>query len=158
MIIIIIGLLAGSTVIYGKLSQPVKFNHNIHVVDIEMDCSECHLNVITGRKATLPGKDVCMDCHSEAQGESAEEQKLLSLLETDQEFNWQRVYVLPKHVYFSHFRHVTLGQIGCQECHGDMKKLTSPPVKPAVDIIDMDNCMDCHEDRQVNNDCLTCHY
>jgi hypothetical protein len=26
-----------------------------------------------------------------------------------------------------------------------------------VDIIDMDNCIDCHEDRQVNNDCLTCH-
>ena len=98
-----------------------------------------------------------MDCHSEAQGESAEEQKLLSLLETDQEFDWQRIYVLPKHVYFSHFRHVTLGQLNCQECHGNMKELTSPPVKPAVDILNMDNCMDCHKGRQVNNDCLTCH-
>ncbi len=158
LIVVLIGLLAGSTAIYGKLSQPVKFNHNIHVVENEMDCSECHLYVVTSRKATLPGKDICMDCHSEAQGESSEEQKLLTLLETDQELNWQRVYVLPKHIYFSHFRHVTLGQIGCQECHGDMKTLTSPPNKPAVDIISMDYCMDCHEDRQVDNDCLACHF
>ncbi len=146
-----------SAIVYSKLSQPVEFNHNIHVVDLEMDCSECHRFVTKSRKATLPGKDVCLDCHSEAQGESAEEQKLISLLESDREFIWQRVYVLPEHVYFSHFRHVTLGQIGCQECHGEMKKLTSPPVKPAVDIVDMDNCMDCHEDRLVDNDCLTCH-
>ncbi len=157
LIISLVGLLVWGTVIYSKLPQPVEFNHNIHVVDNDMDCSDCHRYVTKNRKATLPGKEVCIDCHSEAQGESAEEQKLLSLLETDQEFDWQRIYILPKHVYFSHFRHVTLGQLSCQECHGNMKELTSPPVKPAVDILNMDNCMDCHKDRQVNNDCLTCH-
>jgi hypothetical protein len=122
-----------------------------------MDCIDCHQYVETHRKATLPNREVCHDCHSDAQGESAEEQKLVSLLEAEQELEWQRVYVLPKHVYFSHFRHVTLGRINCSECHGDMKELTSPPVKQAVDIVDMDNCMDCHEEKQVDNDCLTCH-
>jgi hypothetical protein len=146
-----------SVIVFGKISQPLEFNHQIHVVDLELDCSECHRFVTKSRKATLPGKDVCMECHSEAQGDSEEEQKLISLLESDGEFNWQRVYKLAEHVYFSHFRHVTLGQIGCQKCHGEIKKLTSPPVKPAVDIADMDTCMDCHEDNQVNNDCLTCH-
>ncbi|MEE9553137.1 MAG: cytochrome c3 family protein [candidate division Zixibacteria bacterium] len=154
---ILLVLIACSTIIYAKLPQPVEFNHNIHVIEVEMDCSDCHRYVITDRKATLPDKDVCSECHSEIIGESVEEQKLIALLESEREFNWQRVYVLPKHVYFSHFRHVTLGQVSCQECHGEMKELTSPPDKPAVDINDMDNCMNCHEDRQVNNDCLTCH-
>jgi hypothetical protein len=150
--------LAWVTVIYSRLPQPVKFNHNMHVEENGMECSDCHRYVNTGRKATLPGKDVCLECHSEALGESPEEQKLVTILNSEQELNWQRVYVLPKHVYFSHFRHVTLGQIGCQNCHGEMQELTSPPDKPAVNIIDMGNCIDCHQDRHVSNDCLACHY
>jgi hypothetical protein len=38
-----------------------------------------------------------------------------------------------------------------------MKDLTSPPTSPATDIIDMDYCMDCHDNRQASNDCLACH-
>lgn len=149
-------LIAGLS-IFGDPIQPVKFNHNKHVDEMEMDCQECHLYVLSNRKATLPGKNVCLDCHSEQLGESTEEEKLVALLQSDKELKWKRVYVLPKHVYFSHFRHVTLGQIECQQCHGDMKLLTTPPKKPATDINDMDFCMDCHEERQVSNDCLACH-
>lgn len=155
--ILVCGLVIWAVTTYGNSPQPIAFNHKLHITEVDMDCPDCHLYVTNNRKATLPEGEVCLDCHSEAVGESAEEQKLVSLLESEIEFQWQRVYVLPEHVYFSHFRHVTLGQIGCTECHGDMKKLTTPPDKPAVDIIDMDNCMDCHEERQINNDCLTCH-
>lgn len=147
-----------SGVIYSRLNQPVKFSHNRHVSENEMDCTDCHRYVDTNRKATLPGKKICLECHSEAIGESPEEQKLVTILNSDQELNWQRIYVLPKHVYFSHFRHVTLGKIACQSCHGKMEELTSPPTRPAVDIINMDNCMDCHEKNQVSNDCLACHF
>lgn len=150
-------IFALSSVIYGRLAQPVEFNHNLHINDVGMDCVDCHTYVETHPKATLPNKEICYECHSEAQGESAEEQKLVNLLDSEEELKWQRIYVLPKHVYFSHFRHVTLGQISCLECHGDMKELTSPPVKQAVDIVDMDFCMDCHEEKQVENDCLVCH-
>lgn len=158
MYLILACLLASSTAIYGRLVQPVSFNHNKHVVENGMECTDCHQYVNTNRKATLPGKAICLDCHSEPLGESSEEQKLIAILQSDQELNWQRVYALPKHIYFSHFRHVTLGQISCQNCHGEMEQLTSPPGGPAVDIIDMDNCMSCHEDRQVSNDCLACHF
>lgn len=154
---LLIGLLIWSIAASDIQRQPIAFNHNLHVVEVGMDCSECHQYVTKSRKATLPTKEICSDCHSEVQGESAEEEKLVSFLESEDELDWQRIYILPKHVYFSHFRHVTLGQIGCQYCHGDMKELTSPPVEKAVDIDDMDFCMDCHEERQVNNDCLTCH-
>lgn len=137
--------------------QPVQFNHKLHISDLEMDCTDCHRYVLQNRKATLPDKEVCKECHEEPLGESSEEQKLVALLKSDKELDWKRIYVLPKHVYFSHFRHVTLGQIACATCHGDMKTLTQPPEDPAVDIIDMDHCMDCHEQENVNNDCLACH-
>jgi predicted CXXCH cytochrome family protein len=140
-----------------RVEQPVAFNHQLHIVDLEMDCTECHRYVTTSRKATLPTAEVCADCHSEPQGESAEEEKLVSLISSGEDLNWQRVYVLPKHVYFSHFRHVTLGQMGCPECHGSMNELSRPPRQPAVNILDMDYCVDCHEDQLVSNDCLACH-
>ena len=137
--------------------QPVQFNHSLHTTELEMDCSECHQSVMTSRKATLPTRDLCIECHEEAQGESQEEQKLVALLETESELDWQRIYVLPKHVYFSHFRHVTLGQIGCQTCHGEMNKLTAPPTSMATDALDMDYCIDCHTERRETTDCLACH-
>jgi len=151
-------LTAFAALAYAKVDQPVKFNHNLHIVENGMDCTECHQYVSISRKATLPGKSVCLGCHSEPIGESPEEKKLISILESDQDLEWQRIYYLPKHIYFSHFRHVTLGQIGCQNCHGEMENLTSPPEKPAVDIINMNNCISCHNDKLVSNDCLTCHF
>jgi hypothetical protein len=142
----------------GAGQQPVEFNHNLHINDVGMDCTECHLYVMQERKATLPDKEVCLECHSEPQGETSKEAAFIDLLQSDMELKWQRVYVLPKHVYFSHFRHVTLGQLPCQGCHGDMQNLTSPPTKRAVNIIDMDYCIDCHEESQASVDCLSCHY
>lgn len=143
---------------YSRLEQPVAFNHKLHITELEMDCTDCHRYAATSRKATLPTVELCAECHQEAQGESAEEQKLVGLIESGQELNWQRVYTLPKHVYFSHFRHVTLGQMACPECHGDMRELDRPPMRPAVDILSMDYCMDCHAEQTANNDCLACHH
>lgn len=138
-------------------AQPIQFNHKLHVADQGLDCVECHQHVTRNRKATLPGKEICIGCHSEAQGTSPEEQKLVALLASSEELHWKRVYILPEHVYFSHFRHVTLGQIGCQSCHGEMRELTAPPRKPATNIINMGFCIGCHEDRRASNDCLACH-
>lgn len=141
----------------GPDVQPIQFSHKLHVADKGLDCVECHRYVMTNRKATLPDKEVCAACHSEPQGSSDEERKLVELLSSSEELNWRRIYVLPKHVYFSHFRHVTLGQIGCQDCHGEMKELNVPPRETATDIIDMDFCIKCHRERRSNNDCLACH-
>ncbi len=137
--------------------QPIQFSHKIHIVDQGLDCVECHRYVVKNRKATLPTNEVCAGCHSEPQGSSSEEQKLVALLSSGEEIKWQRVYVLPEHVYFSHFRHVTLGQIGCQNCHGEMKELAAPPRKPATGIINMNFCIGCHKDRRASTDCLACH-
>ncbi len=152
-----VSVLIWASIAQGSGPQPVSFNHQIHLTDVGMDCTDCHQSVAQGRKATLPPKSICIECHEEPQGESAEEQKLVSILQSDDDLEWSRIYVLPKHVYFSHFRHVTLGQIACLTCHGDMKELTAPPTRTAVDILDMDFCMDCHEDRNAGNDCLACH-
>ena len=141
----------------SRPEQPVAFSHKVHLGDLDLECSHCHQYVATSRKATLPTLAVCAECHSEPQGESPEEAKIVSLVSAGAELNWQRIYALPKHVYFSHFRHVTLGQMSCPECHGDMKELDRPPTRPASDILNMEYCLDCHRQQKVSEDCLTCH-
>lgn len=150
-------LILVTTAVLGSGDQPIQFSHKVHISDLGMDCPECHVSVLKSRKATLPGRQVCIECHEEALGESSEEQKLVALLQSGRKLNWKRIYVLPKHVYFSHFRHVTLGQIACSDCHGDMKALERPPERPAIDILNMDHCLECHKGRSISNDCLTCH-
>ena len=36
---------------------------------------------------------------------------------------WNRVYVLPDHVFFSHQQHVTVGGLKCQNCHGKVEEM-----------------------------------
>jgi len=151
------GVLLSPTSAAEPVSQPIRFNHKLHITDVGLECTECHRTVTTGRKATLPPKGVCGECHSEAIGESPEEEKLVEILNSEERLDWQRIYVLPKHVYFSHFRHVALGQIDCVICHGEMRKLTSPPRSPAVDTVNMKECIRCHKQRQASVDCLACH-
>ena len=69
---------------------------------------------------------------------------------------WVKVYRVDPHIYFSHARHTVLGKIGCEDCHGDVAEMKSAIEKQAVSIT-MDRCMDCHEQLDVNNDCMLCH-
>ncbi len=76
-------------------------------------------------------------------------------LSVEEEIPWKRLYRVPPDVYFSHRRHVVLGEIECQTCHGDIGKSSMPPSRPLK--ISMKKCLKCHERRNVNNDCISCH-
>lgn len=69
---------------------------------------------------------------------------------------WQEVHTVPDYVYFSHRRHVSLAEIGCQECHGKVSEMKMPFTSAAM-TMDMEWCMDCHEENEVTNDCYSCH-
>lgn len=140
----------------NAIQQPLPFSHNIHVTDLELGCTDCHIRVEDHQRATLPLLEICQDCHSEALTESEIESQLLTYTTTDQAIPWQRIYAVPDHVYFSHRRHVALGQVACEACHGDVSSFDLPPSAPVVPIT-MDGCMDCHEENQITNDCLACH-
>jgi hypothetical protein len=100
--------------------------------------------------------EVCRDCHDEVTGESEAELILVNYLNENRRLPWVQVYTVPDHVYFSHRRHVKLGELACDICHGEVAKLTTPFTEPHVKIT-MEWCINCHEASGVSNDCYACH-
>ncbi len=143
--------------------QPIAFNHRLHVAQEEIACTECHIGAEEATYATIPGPDICMDCHEEAIGESVEEARLVAMLEAGGGIPWQRVTRVAEHVHFSHRRHVSAGQILCETCHGDVHTRQEPFSRPFIDFAGetgMERCIDCH--RRSGNpravlDCALCH-
>ena len=139
----------------GAIEQPLEFSHKVHTEMLK--CAECHKGVLNSASATIPDLAVCMVCHSEEPlSKSPEEKKLIDYIKKKQNISWKRLYRNPVHVYFSHNRHVTVGKLACEQCHGDMGKAIKPPRRPLVDV-DMDYCMACHKKNNVDLSCVTCH-
>jgi hypothetical protein len=137
-------------------SQPLAYNHQIHTEEAGAECLDCHQYAEVHSRASIPNIEVCRDCHDEATGESEAELTLVNYLNENRRLPWVQVHTVPDHVYFSHRRHVKIGELGCETCHGDVGKLTAPFSKPHVEIT-MEWCMDCHEANGVSNDCYACH-
>jgi hypothetical protein len=70
------------------------------------------------------------------------------------EIRWNRVYVLPSFVRFSHRIHVH-AHIACQSCHGPVQDMDRVgPVKN----INMGFCIGCHTKKNATRECFDCHY
>lgn len=143
-------------VIPRTVRQPLAFDHKLHIEEAGVECADCHVHVLRGARATIPNIELCGECHSEAMTESPAEAQLVTWVEEDHQIPWQKVYRVPDHVYFSHRRHVSLGEIDCETCHGAMRERTEPVERP-FQTPTMTMCMACHEQREVSNDCLLCH-
>lgn len=139
---------------WGGIKQPLEFNHEIHASN-GLDCTDCHQFVRELASSGRPGLEICSSCHSDPLGESKAEKILLEYIERKEEIGWNRLYVLPPDVYFSHRRHVVSGEIECQTCHGTIGSSERPPSRPVK--ISMKKCMACHKERKADNDCLACH-
>ena len=139
------------------ITQPISYNHKLHIEEVELNCIDCHIYVENMPSATIPNTKFCMDCHAdEPMSDSPEEVKLLKYIKEGQSIPWQKIYSVPDHVYFSHRRHVTIGEIDCSECHGNVQELTEPAPYP-IWVPTMNNCINCHKENKVTYDCLTCH-
>lgn len=138
-----------------KAEQPVQFNHRLHVEDLGLECTDCHPYYEDETFSGLPSADACAFCHEEAQGENPEEAKLLRLLADERPLDWQPLFRQPSHVFYSHRRHVAVAELECEACHGPIATSEAPPRR--VDKLDMDGCIDCHEQQGVANDCTSCH-
>jgi hypothetical protein len=140
-----------------RIVQPIAYNHNIHIEGEGLECADCHAYAEELPSASLPSLEVCTECHDEeGLSESPEETILIEYITSEQEIPWQIVYDVPDHVYFSHRRHVSIGEMECIACHGNMAEMEEPPARP-LQPVTMDWCMDCHKESSVTNDCLTCH-
>jgi predicted CXXCH cytochrome family protein len=135
--------------------QPFPFSHQIHL-EKQLVCTDCHESVERGPRASIPGVNTCMICHSQIATDRPLIQQIAQMQEKGLDFAWQRVYDYPRsaHVRFEHSPHIRAG-VECSTCHGDQKSQTV--ARRMVDM-DMGFCVNCHKQKQASNDCLTCHY
>jgi hypothetical protein len=143
--------------------QPIAFNHRLHIHN-GVPCTVCHAGARTGLEAGLPGVTTCRRCHEDVLYESPEEAKIRTTYEKEQDLRWHPLTHLQPYVYFSHNRHVTLGERECETCHGDVASWTAPPRTVAMRFWGrpgMANCIRCHESSHspyAGVDCLNCHH
>ena len=135
--------------------QPFPFSHQIHL-EKELMCTDCHESVEKGPRASIPGVNTCMVCHSQIATDRPLIKQMAEMQEKGLDFAWQRVYDYPReaHVRFEHAPHIRRG-VACATCHGDQKQQT---VARRMVNMDMGFCINCHKEKQASNDCLTCHY
>lgn len=163
-------------------SQPIEFPHSVHAGINGIDCKYCHNSVTESRTAGIPSVNVCMNCHKQVNGTTPEQQakidKIYDAAGWDKaagvytgktkEIVWNKVHVLPDHVYFSHAQHVEVGGVDCKQCHGDMTTMTeTAKVQPVSELnkvegnvqltkptLTMGWCIECHGEKEISTGAL----
>lgn len=156
-------------------SQPIAFPHDIHTGTNGIDCKYCHNSVTKSKSAGLPSVNVCMNCHKQIKGRTPAQVEKITLVYEAAGWDgsqytgktspivWNKVHVLPDHVYFNHSQHVVVGGLDCKQCHGDMTKQNEtarvvpvselnkiegnvPLTKPTLT---MGWCIECHGEKEI---------
>jgi menaquinone reductase, multiheme cytochrome c subunit len=176
------GWLAFPRALYRTSVQPLQFSHKAHSGDaVGLGCSDCHTITADGRFGGIPPLEKCAGCHSEPVTKSADEEALVKqYVKPGKEIPWRVYSRQPENVYFSHATHVNLGKLQCERCHGEhgksdklrayeenritgysrdiwgasISRIKADSGRPGMK---MDDCTDCHRDRQVASSCLDCH-
>jgi hypothetical protein len=136
-------------------AQPIAYTHKVHLAK-GLQCVNCHVGVDEGPDAVIPGVKFCMTCHQVIATDRPEIKKIAAYLARGEEIPWARVYdySASAHVKFNHAPHIS-ANVPCSTCHGDMTKQTTAE---KVVNTNMGFCINCHQERKVSVDCLTCHY
>jgi mono/diheme cytochrome c family protein len=143
-------------------SQPINFSHKIHAGENAIQCQYCHSGVEKSKTAGIPSAMVCMNCHKAITstgnpGSKEEIAKIYFAVGWDPEkqayvneehpIQWNKVHVLPDHVFFSHQQHVVVGKQDCSTCHGEVKEMTTVEQQRPLT---MGWCIDCHRTTPVD--------
>jgi hypothetical protein len=127
---------------YQPVSQPIAFDHRIHVTGQRIDCRYCHYTAERSATAGIPPSSMCVSCHSESWMSTDVMAPVRASVASGRPLQWNRVNALPGFVYFNHAIHVTKG-VGCETCHGRVDRMAS--VFQAAPLT-MDWCVSCHRD------------
>lgn len=136
--------------------QPIPFSHYVHAGEHHIPCEYCHAYARRSDFAGVPPVERCVGCHGSMNWRAVRPvtRPWTNPQKSQFEIRWNRVYVLPSFVRFSHRIHIH-ANIACQTCHGPVQTMNRiTPVK----AIDMGFCVGCHTRRNVTRDCFACHY
>ena len=163
------GWVAFPRVLYTRIDQPIQFSHKTHTSEAAgLTCADCHALAEDGRFTGIPPIENCAGCHTEPLGKSAEEKKLIdAYVAKNRQIPWLVYARQPENAYFSHAQHVKLGGLTCERCHGahgdsqSLRPLERNPLstysRDVEQNLKMNDCSRCHEERGVEQGCLTCH-
>lgn len=131
--------------------QPIKFSHQVHVTDNQIDCMYCHHTAADSKTANIPSTNLCMNCHivvrEGTHSGRFEIDKLRQAHEEERSIEWIRIHNLPDHVFFSHAQHVGAGKLDCAQCHGKVEEMHI--VRQENDL-SMGWCLDCHRQTKID--------
>lgn len=158
-------------------SQPIAFPHDRHAGINGIDCKYCHNTVTKSKSASIPSVNVCMNCHKQIDGAGKPFEGQIKKIyaaagwdKTGMKYTgktnpivWNKVHVLPEHVYFNHSQHVVVGGVDCKQCHGDMTQMNETAmVQPVEELnkiegnikltrktLTMGWCIECHSKKDV---------
>lgn len=128
------------------------FSHRIHVEDVGLDCSDCHLGVEDSDEPGMPVRTQCLLCHEGLDAEKPPERGIDALFE-DGTLVARHLSALPDEVRFSHLAHVSAA-LDCSACHDALE--SSEEVGPEVRVV-MESCQACHAAVGAPNECRSCH-
>jgi hypothetical protein len=123
------------------IEQPVRFSHQLHASQLNLDCRYCHSQVQTTAFAGIPDTYTCMTCHSQVALDSELLQPVRDSYTNTTRIEWKAVHSLAQHVYFNHSIHVNKG-VGCETCHGRVDQM---PIVWRQEVMTMRWCLDCHQ-------------
>lgn len=140
--------------------QPIRFSHALHVGQNQIECQYCHIGVEKSRHASIPGTQICMNCHKYVQeGPKYGKEEIAKIYDyagwdpdktkfvrAPKNIEWVKIHNLPDHVYFNHSQHVKVGGIKCQTCHG---KVEEYEVMKQFAPLSMGWCINCHRQTEV---------
>jgi hypothetical protein len=167
---LIVGWVIFPKLLYSRKTQPIDFNHVLHVEAVEEGCESCHFFREDGSFAGVPKLEQCIECHEEVQGESPDEIKFVEeYVAKEREVPWLIYSKQPDCVFFSHVAHVKTAKMDCTICHGHIGESEHLKVyeenritgysrdiwgrnisglkRNTWDRMKMDDCAECHENQ-----------
>jgi len=122
-------------------TQPVAFDHSLHVEQVGLDCRYCHNFVDRSDHSNVPSSNTCMTCHSTVLKDSPKLAPVRESYETGEPIEWVKIHQLPDYAYFNHAIHVNRG-ISCVHCHGQVNEME---VVHHAKPLSMAFCLECHK-------------
>lgn len=123
-------------------TQPVAFDHSLHVGQLGLDCLYCHTDVTKAAHSNVPSTNTCMNCHSIVKSDSPKLAPIRNSYESGEPVEWVQIHKTPDYVYFNHAVHVNRG-ISCVHCHGQVNEME---VVSHAESHSMAFCLECHRE------------
>jgi c(7)-type cytochrome triheme protein len=134
----------------------IPFSHELHGVNLGLDCVSCHTGSRFGAHAHMPSKQDCLDCHRLPLTESPVILRLDSALQVARAMPWATESRVPAHVIFHHGVHAK-ANVSCEICHGSIQEID----RGKKASVKMGECLACHRGEKgfspAATDCARCH-